>query len=63
VPAEIIHIVVSVLGRLVFEALQRYRRLNAEGMTLPTVLVLEEAHTFIKRGGSEDGQAIRVRTH
>ena len=58
VPAEIIHIVVSVLGRLIFEALQRYRRLNAEGMTLPTVLVLEEAHTFIKRGGSEDGQAI-----
>jgi uncharacterized protein len=58
VPAEIIHIVVSVLGRLIFEALQRYRRMNAEGMTLPTVLVLEEAHTFIRRGGSEEGQAI-----
>jgi DNA helicase HerA-like ATPase len=58
VPAEIIHIVVAVLGRLVFEALQRYRRLNSDGMTLPTVLVLEEAHTFIKRGGPEDGQAI-----
>lgn len=58
VPAEIIHIVVAVLGRLIFEALQRYRRMNKEGMTLPTVLVLEEAHAFIKRGGSEEGQAI-----
>jgi hypothetical protein len=30
------------------EALQRYRKLN-NGKTLPTVLVMEEAHTFIKR--------------
>jgi len=57
VPAEIIHIVVSVLGRLIFESLQRYRRMHNSGLTLPTVLVLEEAHTFIKRGGSDDGQA------
>jgi hypothetical protein len=58
VPAEIIHVVVSVLARLVFESLQRYRRLQPEGQTLPTVLVLEEAHTFIRRGGADDGQAI-----
>ncbi len=50
VPSEVIHIVVAVLGRLVFESLQRYRRANVEGMTLPTVLVLEEAHTFVRRG-------------
>ncbi|WP_448032755.1 ATP-binding protein [Bradyrhizobium liaoningense] len=56
VPAEIVHVVVAVLARLVFEALQRYRRLNKDGKALPTVLVLEEAHTFIKKGSSE-GQA------
>ncbi len=45
VPSEIIHIVVSVLARMIFEALQRYRRVN--GKELPTTLVLEEAHTFV----------------
>jgi hypothetical protein len=58
VPAEIIHVVVSVLARLIFESMQRYRRAHAEGRTLPTVLVLEEAHNFVKRGGSDEGQAI-----
>jgi DNA helicase HerA-like ATPase len=54
VPSEVIHIVVSVLGRLIFEALQRYRRQSEGGKTLPTVLVLEEAHTFVRRSGNED---------
>ena len=44
VPSEVIHIIVAVLARLTFEALQRYRR--EMGEELPTVLVLEEAHTF-----------------
>jgi DNA helicase HerA-like ATPase len=47
VPTEVIHIVTAVIARIVFEALQRYRKLNR--VTLPTVLVMEEAHTFIKR--------------
>ena len=47
VPSEVIHIVVSVLARMIFEALQRYRRKNRE--ELPTTLVLEEAHTFVHR--------------
>jgi hypothetical protein len=47
VPSEVIHIVVAVLARMVFEAVQRYRR--AQGEELPTVLVLEEAHTFVHR--------------
>lgn len=60
VPSEVIHIVVAVLGRMVFEAVQRYRRANAS--VLPTVLVLEEAHTFVHRdltadGGSPAGRA------
>jgi hypothetical protein len=47
VPAEIVHIITSVIARMTFESLQRYRKLN--GKSLPTVLVMEEAHTFIKR--------------
>jgi DNA helicase HerA-like ATPase len=47
VPTEVIHVITAVVARIVFEALQRYRKLNTE--TLPTVLVMEEAHTFIKR--------------
>ncbi len=47
VPSEVVHVVTAVAARMVFEALQRYRKLN--GATLPTVLVMEEAHTFIKR--------------
>lgn len=47
VPSDISHLVVSVISRLVFEALQRYRRMHNE--LLPTVIVMEEAHNFIKR--------------
>lgn len=47
VPAEVIHVITAVSARIVFEALQRYRKIN--NTVLPTVLVMEEAHTFIKR--------------
>lgn len=47
VPSEITHIVTAVISRIIFESLQRYRRLYNK--SLPTVLVAEEAHTFIKR--------------
>jgi hypothetical protein len=53
VPSEVIHIVVAVLGRMLFEAVQRYRRANTS--VLPTVLVLEEAHAFVHRDLSADG--------
>lgn len=49
VPPEIIHIVTAVIARMIFEALQRYRKLNQDHKTLPTVLVMEEAHTFARR--------------
>ncbi|WP_338337858.1 ATP-binding protein (plasmid) [Xanthomonas citri pv. bilvae] len=48
VPAEVVHIITAVIARMTLEALQRYRKLN-NGKTLPTVLVMEEAHTFIRR--------------
>ena len=53
VPRDILHTVIAVLGRIVFEALQWYRRMN-DGTLLPTIMVLEEAHTFI-HGSSEAG--------
>ena len=54
VPSEVVHIVAAVTARMIFDALQRYLRLNGE--SLPTVLVMEEAHTFVKRyrGGYEN---------
>lgn len=47
VPSEVVHVVTAVIARVTFESLQRYVKLN--GSSLPTVLVMEEAHTFIKR--------------
>ena len=47
VPTEIVHVVTAVIARMVFEALQRYVKTN--GVSLPTVVVMEEAHIFIKR--------------
>jgi len=37
---------------MILEALQRYRRMN-NGQTLPTTLIMEEAHTFIRRYNSD----------
>lgn len=47
IPSDVVHIAVAVIARLVFEALQRH--INATGQALPTVLVLEEAHNFVRR--------------
>ena len=47
IPAEVVHIVTAVIARMTLESLQRYRRLKSK--ILPTVLIMEEAHTFIKR--------------
>ena len=47
VPSEVVHLITAVVARIVFEALQRYVKIYGE--SLPTVLVMEEAHTFIGR--------------
>ena len=47
VPSDITHLLVSVISRVIFESLQRYRRTHNQ--LLPTVIVMEEAHNFIKR--------------
>ena len=44
IPSDIIHVVVAVLSRQTFEAIQRYRKIYKK--ELPTTIVLEEAHVF-----------------
>jgi len=58
VPSDITHIVIAVLARLVFEASQRYVNQHPDGKSLPTVLVLEEAHTFVRRGADDDSTIV-----
>jgi len=57
VPQEIVHIVTAVISRLTFEALQRYRRNHNDSKVLPTSLVMEEAHNFIKRYRDDSEEA------
>lgn len=57
VPQEIVHIVTAVVSRLTFEALQRYRRKHPDNKVLPTSLVMEEAHNFIKRYRDDSDEA------
>ncbi|MBO8153485.1 ATP-binding protein [Thermovirga sp.] len=51
-PSEILYLVVSVMARIIFEAHHRYKKQT--GQTLPTVLVVDEAHNLIKRYETED---------
>ena len=60
VPSEAVHVIVAVVGRMVFEAVQRHRRLK--GSELPTVLVLDEAHTFVHRELTSETAAPAGRT-
>lgn len=50
IPSDVIHIIIAIFARLIFESLQRYRKEFEE--ELPTVLALEEAHTFVNRSFS-----------
>ena len=52
IPTEVVHVITAVIARMVFEALQRYMR--SHGDALPTVLVMDEAHTFVTRRSRED---------
>ncbi|WP_196599886.1 ATP-binding protein [Pectinatus frisingensis] len=61
IPTELTYIITSVLARMTLESLQRYRKIST-GQTIPTILVMEEAHTFIKRynSDSENGNALET---
>lgn len=54
-PAELVFIITSVIARLTLETLQRYRKVN-NGKTLPITLVMEEAHTFIKKYSDSENE-------
>lgn len=60
VPSESVHIIVAVLARMIFEAVQRHRRWM--GSEVPTVLVLDEAHTFVSRDLTLEGASSAGRT-
>ncbi len=47
IPYEVLHLTIAVAGRIVFEALHRY--MKHYKISLPTTLVLEEAHTFVSK--------------
>lgn len=58
VPSSARTVIVAVLARFIFDAHERYRRVN--GAPLSTVLLMEEAHSFISRSrghADEDGPA------
>ena len=55
VPSDVLQVVIAAAARIVFESAQRYRKINEK--ELPTVLVLEEAHTFIHRSARDDADA------
>ncbi|OPY63945.1 MAG: AAA-like domain protein [Syntrophorhabdaceae bacterium PtaU1.Bin034] len=55
IPSDVLHMVIAVIARVIFEATQRYRKVNDK--ELPTVLVLEEAHAFVKRGTNEESDS------
>lgn len=52
VPSDVVEVVVAVMSRTIFEALQRHRRMHRD--PLPTTLVLEEAHTFVRAHATGD---------
>jgi uncharacterized protein len=52
VPSDVVEVVVAVLARMIFEALQRHRRI--ERKPLPTAVVLEEAHVFVRHHDATD---------
>lgn len=54
-PSDVTSIITAVIARMIFETQQRYLKLNKQ--CLPTVLVMEEAHYFVKRY-NDDGENV-----
>ena len=54
-PSDVTSIITAIIARMIFETQQRYLKLNKQ--CLPTVLVMEEAHYFVKRY-NDDGENI-----
>lgn len=54
VPTNVVQIVVAAFARLILESMERQRRHYADQVT-PRILVVEEAHSLIRRPGSSTG--------
>lgn len=54
-PSDVTSIITAVIARMIFETQQRYLKLNKQ--CLPTVLIMEEAHYFVKRY-NDDAESI-----
>jgi DNA helicase HerA-like ATPase len=59
VPSSVLHLVTAVFARVLLEALERHRRQHPD-QQVPIVLVVEEAHSLIRRhiGSADDDQAV-----
>lgn len=49
---------IAVLARLVFKASRRYQKYDRQGRAVPTALIREEAHMFVRRGGDDDANIV-----
>jgi hypothetical protein len=49
IPSEVVNVITAIIARIIFEALQRYRKWNSDHKVLPTVMIMEEAHTYVKK--------------
>ena len=59
VPTNVVQVVVAAFTRILLEAMERLRRLHPDQLT-PRILVVEEAHSLIRRpgGSAGDDQAV-----
>ena len=62
VPSDVVHVAVSVIARLIFDAVQRYKKSHPSRSPLPTTIVLEEAHNFIRQDGEQGVSAPAAET-
>lgn len=58
-PPNVVHIVTSVIARIVFETAVRYKRQSGNDRVASTVLVLEEAHTFLHKKTTADPEQVQ----
>lgn len=54
VPTNVVQVVVAAFTRIILEAMERQRRLSPDEVT-PRILVVEEAHSLIRRPGGSTG--------
>lgn len=59
IPFEVLSIVVSLISRVVFDFCFEYKSHKADGIEVPFLLVLEEAHNYIPHSGGAKYNSVR----